>query len=50
MLQKKRLTQVQLAKHLNILDRAGSKCETCKGMFDASNIMELCQILGIELN
>lgn len=46
----KNLTQAQLAKKLNITDRAVSKWETGKNMPDSSVMLELCEILGITVN
>ena len=46
----KELTQSQLAEELNITDKAVSKWETGKGMPDVSIMMELCDILGINVN
>ena len=46
----KNLTQAQLAKKLNITDRAVSKWETGKSMPDSSIMLELCEILGITVN
>jgi transcriptional regulator with XRE-family HTH domain len=45
-----RLTQAQLAEKLNITDRAISKWETGKSMPDSSIMLELCDILGINVN
>ncbi len=47
---KKDLTQAQLAEKLNITDRAVSKWETGKSMPDSSIMLELCDILGINVN
>lgn len=44
------LTQAQLAEKLNITDRAISKWETGKSMPDSSIMLELCAILGINVN
>ena len=44
------LTQLQLARKLNITDRAVSKWETGKSMPDASIMLPLCDILGITVN
>ena len=44
------LTQSQLAEKLNITDKAVSKWETGKGMPDVSIMIELCDILGINVN
>ena len=44
------LTQSQLAEMLNITDKAVSKWETGKGLPDASIMIELCNILGINVN
>lgn len=46
----KKLTQADLAEKLNITDRAVSKWETGKGMPDSSIMIELCNILGINVN
>lgn len=46
----KGLTQLQLAEKLNITNRAVSKWETGKSCPDASNMLELCNILGITVN
>lgn len=46
----KGLTQSQLAEKLNITDKAVSKWETGKGMPDVSIMIELCDILGINVN
>ena len=46
----KGLTQMQLAEKLNISNRAVSKWETGKSLPDASNMLELCEILGITVN
>ena len=46
----KELTQSQLAEKLNITDKAVSKWETGKGMPDVSIMIELCDILGINVN
>lgn len=46
----KKLTQAQLAEKLNITDRAISKWETGKGMPDSSIMLDLCKILGINVN
>lgn len=46
----KKLTQADLAEELNITDRAVSKWETGKGMPDSSIMIELCNILGINVN
>lgn len=46
----KHLTQLQLARKLNITDRAVSKWETGKSMPDASIMLPLCDILGITVN
>ena len=47
---KKNLTQAQLAEKLNITDRAISKWETGKAMPDSDIMLELCYILGINVN
>ncbi len=44
------LTQAQLAEKLNITDRAVSKWENGKSMPDSSIMLELCEILGINVN
>ena len=46
----KNLTQLQLAEKLGITDRAISKWECGKSMPDASIMLELCDILGINVN
>ena len=46
----KNLTQLQLAEKLNISNRAVSKWETGKSCPDVSIMMELCDILGINVN
>ena len=46
----KGLTQLQLAEKLNISNRAVSKWETGKSCPDVSIMMELCDILGINVN
>ena len=46
----KGLTQSQLAEMLNITDKAVSKWETGKGLPDVSIMIELCDILGINVN
>ncbi len=47
---KKNLTQAQLAEKLNITDRAISKWETGKAMPDSNIMLDLCHILGINVN
>ena len=47
---KQKLTQFQLAKKLNITDRAISKWETGKSFPDVSLILDLCNILKIGVN
>ena len=47
---KKNLTQAQLAEKLNITDRAISKWETGKAMPDSDTMLDLCSILGINVN
>ena len=47
---KKDLTQAQLAEKLNITDRAISKWETGKAMPDSDIMLDLCKILGINVN
>ena len=44
------LTQMQLAERLNITDRAVSKWETGRSLPDSSVMLELCDILGINVN
>ncbi len=44
------LTQMQLAEKLSITDRAVSKWENGKAMPDSSIMLELCDILGINVN
>lgn len=44
------LTQIQLAERLGITDRAVSKWETGHAMPDASNMLQLCSILGINVS
>ena len=44
------ITQMQLAERLGITDRAVSKWETGKAMPDSSLMLELCDILGINVN
>lgn len=44
------LTQLELSEKLNISDRAVSKWETGKSLPDASIMIELCEILGIQIN
>lgn len=46
----KNITQAQLAEKLNITDRAVSKWETGKSVPDPSIMLELCDILGINVN
>ena len=46
----KNLTQMQLAEKLNITDRAVSKWECGKAMPDSAIMLELCDILGINVN
>ena len=46
----KKLTQAELAKKLNITDRAISKWETGKGMPDSGIMLDLCNELGITVN
>ncbi len=46
----KQLTQAQLAEKLNITNRAVSKWETGNSIPDASIMLELCEILGINVN
>ncbi len=47
---KENLTQMQLAKKLNITDKAVSKWECGKAIPDASIMVELCNILKITVN
>ena len=47
---KKNLTQAQLAEKLNITDRAISKWETGKAMPDSDIMLDLCCILGVNVN
>ena len=47
---KNNLTQAQLAEKLNITYRALSKWETGRAMPDSSIMLELCDILGINVN
>ncbi len=47
---KKNLTQAQLAEKLHITDRAISKWETGKAMPDSDIMLDLCTILGIDVN
>ena len=47
---KQNLTQAQLAEKLNVTDRAISKWETGKAMPDSNIMLELCNILGINVN
>ena len=47
---KKNLTQAQLAEKLNLTDRAISKWETGKAMPDSDIMLDLCYILGINVN
>lgn len=47
---KENLTQVQLAEKLGITDRAVSKWENGRSMPDASNMLDLCSILKINVN
>ncbi len=47
---KKGLTQMQLGEMLNITDRAVSKWERGLAMPDSSIMLELCAILGINVN
>ncbi len=47
---KKNLTQAQLAEKLNITDRAISKWETGKAMPDSNIMLDLCSVLGINVN
>ena len=47
---KANLTQMQLAEKLSITDRAVSKWETGKAMPDTSIMLDLCDVLGINVN
>ena len=47
---KKNLTQAQLAEKLNVTDRAISKWETGKAMPNFDIMLDLCSILGINVN
>ena len=47
---KENMTQMQLAEKLGITDRAVSKWETGRAMPDSSIMLELCGILGINVN
>lgn len=46
----RKMTQAALAERLGITDRAVSKWERGKGLPDASLMLELCKILGINVN
>ena len=46
----KNLTQLQLADHLGITDRAVSKWETGRSLPDSSVMLQLCDALGITVN
>ena len=46
----KNVTQMQLAEKLNITDRAVSKWENGRAMPDSSIMIELCNVLGINVN
>ena len=46
----KNLTQAQLAEELNVTDRAISKWETGKAMPNFDIMLDLCSILGINVN
>ena len=46
----KNLTQVQLAEKLNVSDRAVSKWENGKAMPDSNIMLNLCSVLGINVN
>lgn len=46
----KNFTQMQLAEKLNITDRAVSKWENGRAMPDSSIMIELCNVLGINVN
>ena len=45
-----KLTQAQLAEKLGITDRAVSKWENGRSMPDSSIMLELCELLGINVN
>lgn len=47
---KENLTQLELAKKLNVTDRAISKWENGRGMPDASLMISLCDVLKISVN
>ena len=47
---KNNMTQIQLAKKLNVTDRAISKWETGKGMPDSAIMLDLCNELKISVN
>ena len=47
---RKNLTQAQLAEKLNVSDRAISKWETGRAMPDSNIMLNLCSILGINVN
>lgn len=46
----KGITQARLAEKINITDKAVSKWETGKGLPNVSIMIELCNILGINVN
>lgn len=46
----KNMTQAELAERLNVSDRAVSKWETGRSMPDSSIMLELCELLGINVN
>ena len=46
----KNLTQLQLAEHLYVTDRAVSKWECGRSLPDSSIMLELCEALGISVN
>ena len=46
----KNLTQLELAEHLCVTDRAVSKWECGKSLPDSSIMLELCEVLGISVN
>ena len=46
----KNLTQLQLAEHLHVTDRAISKWECGRSMPDSSIMLALCEVLGISVN
>ncbi len=44
------LTQAQLAEKIGVSDRAVSKWENGKALPDASNMLDVCEVLGISVN